>query len=116
MPPRWPKQRRLVAQLRDILRREFGCQDAWVVVSGGRCRLEVLLRGRRVMLLDNAEDAFWARFYEPVQRERLRLGERLVETEMWRKPTSDLIAVLTPYWHDRVESSLRPAAGPGPGA
>lgn len=87
-----------------------------MVVSAGRCRLEVLVRGRRVMLLDDAEDAFWTRFYAPVRRERLRLGERIVETETWRKPISDLIAVLTPYWHDRVELPLRPAAEPGPGA
>ncbi len=115
MPVRWPKQRRLVAQLRDILRREFGCRDAWVVVSGGRCRLEVELRGRRKTLLEDDEDAFWARFYAPVQRERLHLGERVVETETWRRPTPALITVLTPYWLDRV-GPLRSRAGPEPDA
>ena len=102
MPVRWPKQRRLVAHLRDILRREFGCQDAWVVFSGGRCRLEVRVDARRVTLLDDAEDAFWGRFYEEVQRERLHLGERMLEKEAWRRRPADLIAILTPYWVDRV--------------
>lgn len=116
MPVRWPKQRRLVAQLRDILRREFGCSDAWVIISGGRCRLEVRVNARRVMLLDDAEDAFWARFYEPVQRERRRLGERILETVTWRRPPADLVAVLTPYWLDRVGPRPRPGVGQKPDA
>jgi DNA primase catalytic subunit len=116
MLARWPKQRRVVAQLRDILRREFGCQDAWVVVSGGRCRLEVHVAGRRVMLLEDAEDSFWARFYMPVQRERMHLGERLVETQIWRRPVADLIAVLTPHWHDRIGSRRQPGAEQEPDA
>lgn len=116
MPVRWPRQRRLIAQLRDILRRNFGCQDAWVVVSAGRCRLEVRVSGRRAVLLEDAEDAFWGRFYQPVQRERLHLGERVVETETWRKPGSDLVAVLTAHWQERLGPLRRPGAGPGPGA
>jgi hypothetical protein len=115
MPARWPKQRRLVAQLRDLLRREFGCRDAWVVVSGGRCRLEVEIRMRRMTLLEDAEDAFWARFYAPVQRERLHLGERVVETETWRRPSAALVAVLTPYWRERV-GPLRSRGEPERGA
>ncbi len=102
MHARWPKQQRLIAQLRDILQREIGCRDAWVVVSGGRCRLEVHVGGQRMTLLEDAEDAFWARFYAPVQRERLHLGERVIETQIWRRPTPALVAVLTPYWRDRV--------------
>jgi hypothetical protein len=116
MPPRWPKQRRLASQLRDILRREFGCQDAWVVFSGGRCRLEVRVDARRVTLLDDAEDAFWGRFYEEVPRERLRLGERILDTETWRRPPADLIAIIMPFWVDRVGPRPRPGAGPKPGA
>lgn len=112
----WPKQRRVVAQLRDILRREFGCQDAWVVVSGGRCRLEVQVAGRRVTLLEEPEDVFWARFYLPVQRERVHLGERLVETVTWRRPTADLISLLTPYWYDRMGSHRPHGVEPEPDA
>ena len=112
LPGRWPRQRRLVAHLREILRREFGCQDAWVIISSGRCRLEVRVDARRVTLLDDAEDAFWARFYQTVQRERLRLGERTLETEAWRRPTADLIAILTPYWVDRMGPRPRPGRVP----
>lgn len=116
MPVRWPRQRRLIGQLRDILRRDFGCQDAWVVVSGDRCRLEVRAGGRRVMLLEDTEDAFWGRFYEPVQRARLHLGERSVETETWRKRAPELIAVLTPFCRERLGPSRPVGAGQGPGA
>jgi hypothetical protein len=99
---RWPKQHRLINQLRDLLRKEFGCQDAWVIISAGRCRLEVRVGGRRVVLLEDDEDAFWSRFYHPVERERLHLGERVVTSEPWRKTVPDLAAVLTPYWTARV--------------
>lgn len=112
MPERWPRQQRLVARLREILRREFGCQDAWVIVSSGRCRLEVRVDARRVTLLDDAEDAFWARFYTPVQRERLYLGERILRMETWRKPASELVAILTPYWVDRMGPRPRPGGAP----
>jgi phosphatidylserine/phosphatidylglycerophosphate/cardiolipin synthase-like enzyme len=111
MRARWPKQQRLIAQLRDILQREFGCRDAWVVVSGRRCRLEVHIGGQRITLLEDAEDAFWARFYAPVQKERLHLGERVVETQIWRRTTPALVAVLTPYW-DRV-GPRQSRRGPG---
>jgi hypothetical protein len=84
-------------------------------VSGGRCRLEVHVGGQRMTLLEDAEDAFWARFYAPVQKERLHLGERIVETEIWRRPTPALVAVLTPYWQDRAAPRRRPGE-PEPGA
>lgn len=102
MPGRWPKRQRLIQQLREVLRREFDCQDAWVVASAGRCRLEVRVRGRQITLVEDAEDLFWARFYAPVERERVRLGERFVKTLQWRKSPAELAAVLTPYWIARV--------------
>lgn len=98
----WPRQRRLIEDLRDILRREFGCQDAWVVNAGGRCRLDVRIQGRQLSLLEDAEDRFWAMFYMPVERSRLHLGERVVQVQQWKKSSRDLVAVLTPYWIDRV--------------
>lgn len=98
MPERWPKQQRLIRQLRDVLQREFGCQDSWVVRGGDRCRLEVRVRGRQITLLEDVEEQFWVRFYMPVERERVHLGERVVDVQQWRKPTADLVAVLTPYW------------------
>lgn len=112
----WPRQRRLIQELRDILRREFGCQDAWVVNAGGHCRLDVRIQGRQLSLLEDAEDRFWAMFYVPVERSRLHLGERVVQVQQRKKSSRDLVAVLTPYWIDRVGQvprlrSPRPGSG-----
>jgi hypothetical protein len=106
----WPQQRRLAASLREVLRRRFGCQDAWVISSGRRCRLEVLVGGRRAVLLEDEEDAFWARFYQPVRREYRRLGEKVVDTILWRRPPRDLVDLLRPYWLARFGP---PAGGAG---
>ncbi|MDQ7820292.1 MAG: hypothetical protein QN173_05045 [Armatimonadota bacterium] len=109
----WPQQRRLAAHLREVLRRRFGCRDAWVVSSGGRCRLEVLVEGRRVVLLEDAEDAFWARFYQRVRIQRRRLGETVERTLLWRRPPRELADLLSPYWQAR----FGPPGGEGaPGA
>jgi len=81
-----------------------------VVRTPGHCRLDVRVAGRQVSLLEDAEDAFWARFYAPVERERLRFGERRVEVEQWRLGAADLVAVLRPYWEARVGS---PGGGAG---
>jgi len=85
-----------------VLRRDFGAQDAWVVRTPAGCRLDVRVDGRTVALLEDAEDAFWARFYLPVARERLHLGERRLEIEPWRLAPADLAAALRPYWEARV--------------
>ncbi len=98
MRERWPKQQRLIRQLRDVLRREFGCEDAWVVRASGGCRLEVRVQGRQVTLLEDPEEQFWARFYMPVAQERVHLGERVVHVLQWRKPAAELVALLTPHW------------------
>ncbi len=109
----WPQRRRLVAHLREVLRRRFGCRDAWVVSAGGRCRLEALVGGRRVVLLEDGEEAFWALFYQPVRRERRRLGETVVETILWRRPPRELADLLMPYWQARVGPPGGRAGGPG---
>lgn len=101
-PQVWPKQQRLAAQLRNVLRREFGAQDAWVIRTSAGCRLDVRVAGRRVVLLEAPENAFWARFYHPVEREHLHLGERYVDVEQWRRRPADLAAILRPYWQERV--------------
>jgi hypothetical protein len=98
----WPKQQRLIGQLRDVLRREFGAQDAWVIRTPDGCRLDIRVRGRRVALLEAPEDDFWARFYQPVERERRHLGEQYVEVEQWRRSPAELAAILRPYWQERV--------------
>lgn len=100
----WPKHQRLAAQLRDVLRREFGAQDAWIVRTPGACRLDVRVAGRRVSLLEAPEDDFWARFYQRVEREYRHLGERHVQVVQWRRPPADLAAILRPYWEERVGS------------
>jgi len=101
-PQAWPKQHRLAAQLRDVLRREFGAQDAWVIRTAVGCRLDVRVAGRRVVLLEVPEDDFWRQFYRPVEREHRHLGERYVNVEQWRLPPAELAATLRPYWVERV--------------
>lgn len=83
----------------------FGARDAWVVRTPGRCRLDARVGGRQVTLLDDDEDAFWARFYAPVDRERAHLGERYVTVEQWRRSPADLAAILRPYWDAAVGPS-----------
>jgi hypothetical protein len=102
--PPWPKQQRLIGQLRDVLRRQFGAQDAWVIRTPGGCRLDVRVAGRRIELLAAPEDEFWAQFYRPVEREYHHLGERLVSIEQFRLPPADLATVLRPYWEAHVGS------------
>lgn len=93
--------------MRDVLRRDFGAQDAWIVRTAAGCRLDVRVAGRAVSLLEDTEDRFWARFYAPVERERLHLGERHVEIEQWRLKATELAAVLRPYW----EACVGPRGG-----
>lgn len=113
MPQIWPKQQRLVHELRDVLRGAFGCQDAWVVAGGGRYRLVVRVAGRQITLLDDEEEPFWARFYTPVQRSRLHLGEEVTQTILWRKSRDALRDVLSGPWLERVgPQPSRPAALP----
>jgi hypothetical protein len=100
----WPKQQRLIGQLRDVLRREFGAQDAWVIRTSAGCRLDVRVAGRQIVLLEASEDEFWTQFYRPVERESHHLGERQVNVEQWRRSAADLAAVLRPYWEARVGS------------
>jgi len=113
MNEQWPRLERLVRQLRDILLAEFGCEDAWVVRTGGRCRLEVRVQGRQRLLLDDTEEHFWARFYTPLERERVSFGERVVYVQQWRKPAAELVAVLTPYWR-QAEGTVSSSSGQRP--
>lgn len=73
-------------------------------------RLDVRVEGRSITLLDDSEEGFWARFYAPVTRERMHLGERSQEVEQWRLPPAALAAVLKPLWAARVGP---PAGGSG---
>lgn len=71
-------------------------------------RLDVRVDGRSLTLLEDTEEGFWSRFYAPVVRERLRLGERSPTIEQWRLRPAELAAVLRPLWAARVG---RPGAG-----
>ncbi|OFX12789.1 MAG: hypothetical protein A2V59_03725 [Armatimonadetes bacterium RBG_19FT_COMBO_69_19] len=79
----------------------------------GRCRLDVRVGGRQMTILDDLEDAFWGRFYAPLERERMHLGERRIEVEQWRLGGRALAELLRPYWAARVGSpfggSTRPS-------
>lgn len=99
----WPKQRRLIQDLRNVLQRDFGCQDAWVVTRDGRYRLEVRFGGRVRVLVEDDEEPFWARFYVPLTRERFHLGEPVTEVRQWRKSPAELSALLREYWTQQVE-------------
>jgi len=81
------------------------------VRTPGGCRLDVRVGWRQVTILDDPEDAFWGRFYVPLERERMRLGERRIEVEQWRLGGRELVALLRPYGAARVGS---PAGGSTP--
>jgi hypothetical protein len=81
------------------------------VRTPGGCRLDVRVGWRQVTILDDPEDAFWGRFYVPLERERMRLGERRIEVEQWRLGGRELVELLRPYWAARVGS---PAGGSTP--
>jgi hypothetical protein len=112
LPRVWPKQQWLVNDLRDVLRGAFGCQDAWVVAGDGRFRLEVRVGGRQITLLADDEERFWARFYTPMQRNRLHLGEQGTQTVLWRKSKHELADVLSGPWMERVGPPPARAASP----
>lgn len=87
-----------------------------MVQMPGQCRLDVRVSGRQITLLADAEDAFWARFYESVPRERVRTGDRYVDVQQWRLNASSLATLLTPFWLARVgPRSAGSAHPPGSG-
>lgn len=72
------------------------------MASDGRYRLDVRVGGRQITLLDDHEEAFWTRFYTPVQRNRLHLDEEVTQTILWRKSRDELADVLIGPWTERV--------------
>ncbi|MDR7420675.1 MAG: hypothetical protein QN178_17385 [Armatimonadota bacterium] len=104
MAGRWPGRPLLVARLRQILRREFGATDAWVVTTPGRCRLEARVGWRMIVLLDEPEDAFWAPFYTTAVR-NVRRGGHLVSTlAPTQRRRRDLVEILRPAWDAAVQA------------
>ncbi|MDR7554414.1 MAG: hypothetical protein QN157_02280 [Armatimonadota bacterium] len=95
----WPGRAKLAARLRELLRREFGADDAWIVHAGNRCRLEVRVGWRIVVLLDESAATFWTRFYVEAPR-RVRLGRRVLQhTQRGQRELRELLSGL---WAARV--------------
>ena len=95
---RWPGRPLLVSRLREILRREYDAEDAWVVHSRGRCRLETRPRWRVIVLLEGNEETFWAPFYTAAVRHRRVGGQMVGELAPTQRRRSELIEILRPLW------------------
>lgn len=95
---RWPGRRLLTARLREVLRREFDAQDAWVVHTRGRCRLEARVGWRIVVLLEGDEETFWAPFYTAAVRNRHMNGQLVAELAPTQRRRSELIEILRLLW------------------
>lgn len=103
---RWPGRPLLVARLRNILRREFGARDAWVVHTPGQCRLEVRVGWRVAVLLAGAEETFWAPFYTTAVRNRYTGGQLVPELAPTQRRRDHLLQVLQEMW-DRASLPTR---------
>jgi hypothetical protein len=99
---RWPGRPLLAARLREILRHEFGAQDAWIVCSPGRCRLEARCGWRIVVLLEGHEPGFWAPFYTTVRRSVRARGEIVTAQVPAQRSRRDLVELLRPLWVEAV--------------
>ncbi len=95
---RWPGRPLLVGRLREILRREFGAGDAWVVHTRGRCRLEARDGWRVVVLCEGDEETFWAPFYTGAVRNRFMMGTMVADLAPTQRRRQDLVEVLRPLW------------------
>jgi hypothetical protein len=95
---RWPGRPRLVARLREVLRREYNADDAWVVHSQRRCRLEARSRWQVTVLLEGDENTFWAPFYTTAVRHRRVGGQVVGELAPTQRRRADLVEILRPLW------------------
>jgi hypothetical protein len=93
---RWPGRPLLISRLREILRREFGATDAWVVHTPGRCRLEARFGGEVAVLLDGDEETFWAPFYTAAVRSVRSEGRLVARLAPTQRAKWDLTEVLRP--------------------
>jgi hypothetical protein len=107
---RWPGRPLLVARLREVLHREFGAGDAWVVHTPGRCRLEARDGWRTIVLYESAEESFWAPFYTAAVRNRFSGGTVIADLAPTQRRRDDLVEVLRPLW---AEATGRAPAAPG---
>ncbi|MCL6551755.1 MAG: hypothetical protein K6W08_01330 [Firmicutes bacterium] len=100
----WPGRAKLAARLRAILRREFGADDAWIVHAGDRCRLEVRVGWRVVVLLEGPTTTFWTPFYVETSG-RARGGRRA--SQRTQRGQRALRALLEGLWAARVGAPAR---------
>lgn len=111
-PARWPGRPVLAGRLREVLRREFGAADAWVVQTSGRCRLEARVGWRTVVLLEAPEETFWTTFYASGVRQRNVDGTPIAQ-EVWvQRSRAALVEILRPLWARHV--ACAPDIGPSP--
>lgn len=97
---RWPGRPLLVARLREVLRREFHADDAWVVCAGRLCRLEARVQWRVRVLKEGEEETFWAPFYTAAVRHRRVGGQMVGELAPTQRRRSELVEILRPMWAD----------------
>ncbi len=95
---RWPGRPLLASRLREVLRREFDADDAWIVHAPGRCRLEARVDRRTVVLLEGGEETFWAPFYTSAVRNRHVNGQIVGDLAPTQRRRRDLIEILRPLW------------------
>jgi hypothetical protein len=107
---RWPGRPLLVARLREILRREFRADDAWVVYAGRACRLEARSQWRVRVLLEGEEETFWAPFYTAAVRHRRVGGQMVGELAPTQRRRSELVEILRPLWTDAPVASAPEAS------
>ncbi|MBI3998219.1 MAG: hypothetical protein HY355_04230, partial [Armatimonadetes bacterium] len=107
---RWPGRPLLVFRLREILRRELGARDAWVVHTPGRCRLESRVGWRIVVLLEGGEETFWAPFYTAAVRNRQVGGQIVPELAPTQRRRRELLEVLRALW---AQAGVPPPHAPG---
>ena len=114
---RWPGRPLLVTRLREVLHREFGAGDAWVVHTPGRCRLEARDGWRIVILLEGDEETFWAPFYTAAVRNRFADGHMIADLAPTQRRRQDLVEILRPLWEAATgHGSTAPGAATATGA
>jgi hypothetical protein len=87
-----------VSRLREILRREFRAQDAWVVGGQGWWRLEVREAWRVRVLCEGDDEMFWAPFYTTAVRNAYRRGQLVAELAPTQRRRRELVEILRPLW------------------
>jgi hypothetical protein len=87
-----------VARLREVLRREFHADDAWVVHAGRSCRLEARVQWRVCVLREGEEETFWAPFYTAAVRHRRVGGQMVGELAPTQRRRSELVEIVGPMW------------------